>query len=693
MEGVPDARSSSLPPPLRHSTRLPALPGALVEVELFCQRMAAVDKRVIGPLTGWQLTSDTVDVLRKQTSPTHPAAIMLFSAHFEEARHRGEFCGFALAGGSSFRVNEWGRTMPFADMYFLGGCSSGTPMHDGDHSVRALLPLGPRYVVTAMWPVSDSGALVLSNTFFEQLQAASARNPPAALTATQSELVRCSADEMSEMAKAALQLLSTDIRALPGVRRGLVDAEKAVNSDAYRGDAEDAELCLPFLGCAPQQLRAGPYWWAPFRMFTNPLQLRIAKSCASSSREDYLLVPSIVASSVCYAHAMAAVGQDPVCMCPGRVAGFVVVTGPDLLHRGGKLNDGNVPRTHMFWMFSSGGKCTAAYGSDVLDGVLGVCEISEDLYCFRHAQSLTFCRRDPHGITPFHLSGKLRGSGLCGWPAPRLECPAGHALSQASTTASGVVCDFCGYDYGAMFGCRTCNFDLCESCATDKTARVAAVCYYPEGHALFIACVHGKPAKGQRLLRNYAWQSWMQVYTLGGTGRQLRKPLSWHRSSKFEALCQAFPRGWCDVQQLQCIQMLRGLHIACSTEDFCPPSRLGGMLILNARDGGIVMRVSCPRMEGFTFNERVGTVIGCDNKVIIADAAGELSVWSSLDHSVGSLTMVPGNCDLLVGITQSEPGVRRWSVQNLLDTPHWRGNRQSIEHVVPGFEVELFGGY
>eukprot|EP01084_Bolivina_argentea_P312237 540555_1 len=51
------------------------------------------------------------------------------------------------------------------------------------------------------------------------------------------------------------------------------------------------------------------------------------------------------------------------------------------------------------------------------------------------------------------------------------QCPGWHGLKRFSTTHRGYTCDVCSKKmslYQEMWGCRTCNYDLCRSCYNNK---------------------------------------------------------------------------------------------------------------------------------------------------------------------------------------------------------------------------------
>lgn len=51
------------------------------------------------------------------------------------------------------------------------------------------------------------------------------------------------------------------------------------------------------------------------------------------------------------------------------------------------------------------------------------------------------------------------------------QCPGWHGLKKFSTTHRGYTCDSCSKKMGLyqeMWGCRTCNYDLCRNCHTNK---------------------------------------------------------------------------------------------------------------------------------------------------------------------------------------------------------------------------------
>eukprot|EP00483_Globobulimina_turgida_P003231 UN03236 len=54
------------------------------------------------------------------------------------------------------------------------------------------------------------------------------------------------------------------------------------------------------------------------------------------------------------------------------------------------------------------------------------------------------------------------------------QCPGWHGLKRFSTTHRGYTCDLCRKKmslYQEMWGCRTCNYDLCRSCYTNKASK------------------------------------------------------------------------------------------------------------------------------------------------------------------------------------------------------------------------------
>ena len=110
------------------------------------------------------------------------------SAHFEESA-KPEYSGFNLADGSQLRLGVFDFAMPKADLYHLGGCSTGTPSEPLDCSVLKLLPLGPRFVVTTMWPIADSGGFAVGKAFNHRCFQS---NPVQALQEAQIELSMCS---------------------------------------------------------------------------------------------------------------------------------------------------------------------------------------------------------------------------------------------------------------------------------------------------------------------------------------------------------------------------------------------------------------------------------------------------------------------------------------------------------------------
>ena len=48
------------------------------------------------------------------------------------------------------------------------------------------------------------------------------------------------------------------------------------------------------------------------------------------------------------------------------------------------------------------------------------------------------------------------------------KCPQGHGLKRRETEMHGDQCDKCKQyqpQYSIMYGCRKCEYDLCEKCA------------------------------------------------------------------------------------------------------------------------------------------------------------------------------------------------------------------------------------
>ena len=53
------------------------------------------------------------------------------------------------------------------------------------------------------------------------------------------------------------------------------------------------------------------------------------------------------------------------------------------------------------------------------------------------------------------------------------QCPGWHGLRKFNTSHSGYTCDGCSKRMGLyqdMWGCRTCNYDLCRTCYNKKNA-------------------------------------------------------------------------------------------------------------------------------------------------------------------------------------------------------------------------------
>ena len=62
--------------------------------------------------------------------------------------------------------------------------------------------------------------------------------------------------------------------------------------------------------------------------------------------------------------------------------------------------------------------------------------------------------------------------------AVNLDCPGEHGLKTFITIDSTFNCDACGAssiaEGSAMYGCRECDFDVCEACAKDGSDRAPA---------------------------------------------------------------------------------------------------------------------------------------------------------------------------------------------------------------------------
>lgn len=56
-------------------------------------------------------------------------------------------------------------------------------------------------------------------------------------------------------------------------------------------------------------------------------------------------------------------------------------------------------------------------------------------------------------------------------PSQPATCPSGHSLLEFQTQIFGFGCDVCGSlvvpEGATMFGCRSCNFDVCQECIVD----------------------------------------------------------------------------------------------------------------------------------------------------------------------------------------------------------------------------------
>ena len=263
-------RSSSVPADFLRSTissdRLRFLPASELEV---AHSYAAMKVHGWLPvptiITGWHLTEDQMIAVRAYTDAGAVAEVVSLSAHFEESA-QSEYSGFNLADGSQLRLGVFDFAMPRADLYHLGGCSTGTPSDLLDCSVLKLLPLGPRFVVTTMWSIADVGGFAVGKEFIRRCFQCS---PPQALQAAQMQLSMCTLRQIEDHLRSDLDRghvwpaskVAGDSCAL------MLEGADCLDEDELAG----AEMCDE-LGSRGLQL-AAPFWWAAFRLHSNSLQL------------------------------------------------------------------------------------------------------------------------------------------------------------------------------------------------------------------------------------------------------------------------------------------------------------------------------------------------------------------------------------------------------------------------------------